>query len=310
MRKKPLISIIIPTYNRASLIDETLDSVVSQTYTHWECIVVDDGSTDKTQEILQKRIASDTRFYYYKRPLERLKGGNAARNYGFEVSKGAFVLWYDSDDVMLPRKLERHLEMFIEDQTIDATVTNSFLYNFTSKNAYLPWRKRLYSDDLVNDFISLEAGWSIGDSLWKKSYLKTLRYNEILQSSQDWEFHMKAILLNTKFVFDTQCFSYIRHTPNSIKNTNNKDKIVSQFQSRKSVLEFNKIHPGIGNKGYLYIFNELFDYFFFFIANGRIKFSFQSLKWIVKITLYTKAYKLFFSNLFFKGLKKTINKLK
>ncbi len=79
MAEQPLVSIIIPTYNRAHLIGETLDSVLAQTYTNWECIVVDDGSTDATDELMAKYCAKDARIRYYHRPDLHLSGGNGAR---------------------------------------------------------------------------------------------------------------------------------------------------------------------------------------------------------------------------------------
>ena len=91
--KEPLVSIIIPTYNRAHLIGETLGSVLAQTYQNWECIVVDDGSTDNTEAVLATFTAKDSRFQYDQRPKDRLAGGNAARNYGFELSKGEYINW-------------------------------------------------------------------------------------------------------------------------------------------------------------------------------------------------------------------------
>jgi glycosyltransferase involved in cell wall biosynthesis len=96
----PLVSIIIPTYNRAYLIGETLDSVLAQTYINWECIVVDDDSTDHTDKLLYEYCNKDSRFQYHKRPKDRSKGANACRNYGFELSKGEYVNWFDSDDLM------------------------------------------------------------------------------------------------------------------------------------------------------------------------------------------------------------------
>src|SRR5690606_34265329 len=98
----PLISIVIPTYNRAQFIAETLTSVKNQTYQNWECVVVDDGSTDNTIEIIQQFTASDDRFKLYSRPTNRPKGANACRNYGFEVSSGLYINWFDSDDIMAP----------------------------------------------------------------------------------------------------------------------------------------------------------------------------------------------------------------
>jgi glycosyltransferase involved in cell wall biosynthesis len=99
MPDQPIVSIIIPTYNRAHLIGETLDSVLAQTYTNWECIIVDDGSTDNTDEVVEEYVKKDSRFKYYHRPDEHLPGGNGARNYGFKMSKGEYVNWLDSDDL-------------------------------------------------------------------------------------------------------------------------------------------------------------------------------------------------------------------
>ena len=96
----PIVSIIIPTYNRAHLISETLDSILTQTYTHWECIVVDDGSDDSTAELLAGYCKKDARFQYHQRPNDRPKGANACRNYGFELCKGEYINWFDSDDLM------------------------------------------------------------------------------------------------------------------------------------------------------------------------------------------------------------------
>ena len=97
----PLVSIIIPTYNRVHLITETLDSILEQTYTNWECLVIDDGSTDNTAELLLQYCANDKRFQYYLRPKNRLKGANTCRNLGFELSKGNYINWFDDDDLML-----------------------------------------------------------------------------------------------------------------------------------------------------------------------------------------------------------------
>ena len=123
----PLISIIIPTFNRAALIGHTLDSVKNQTYTNWECIVVDDGSTDETENIIQNYVTNDERFSYYKRPDHFKKGGNGARNFGFTKSKGEFINWFDSDDLMLPDFLNDKISGF-DSEEIDIVVCNAYAY--------------------------------------------------------------------------------------------------------------------------------------------------------------------------------------
>ncbi|MCM2302197.1 MAG: glycosyltransferase, partial [Flavobacteriaceae bacterium] len=91
----PLVSIIIPTFNRAHLIGETLDSILAQTYTNWECIVVDDGSSDNTHIVVGQYVAKDSRIKYVHRPEHMLKGPSSCRNYGFELSKGEYINWFD-----------------------------------------------------------------------------------------------------------------------------------------------------------------------------------------------------------------------
>ncbi len=115
---KSLVSIIIPVHNRAQLIGETLDSIILQTYRNWECIVIDDGSTDYTEELLEFYCEKDSRISFYHRPCNRLSGGNAARNYGLEKSSGEYILWFDSDDIMKPSLLERSLSGFREDISV------------------------------------------------------------------------------------------------------------------------------------------------------------------------------------------------
>ena len=107
-----LISILIPNYNKANYLRETLDSVFAQTYTNWECIIVDDHSTDNSWEILQEYTIRDSRFEIRKRPGHLPKGGNACRNYAFELSEGEFVNWFDSDDVMFENFLADKIKAF------------------------------------------------------------------------------------------------------------------------------------------------------------------------------------------------------
>ena len=114
MSDQPLVSIIIPTYNRAHLIGETLDSILAQTYQNWECIIVDDGSSDNTDEVVGEYTKKDTRFKYYHRTNEHLPGGNGARNYGFKMSEGEYVNWLDSDDLFSENKIDEQVKLINE----------------------------------------------------------------------------------------------------------------------------------------------------------------------------------------------------
>jgi len=101
MRNGPFFSIIIPTFNRADYLEKTLQSVLAQTYSHYEVVIVDDGSTDSTVQILQKWLSPTVR-YVYQENGERAK----ARNKGISMAKGDYITFVDSDDLFYPNHLE------------------------------------------------------------------------------------------------------------------------------------------------------------------------------------------------------------
>jgi len=104
----PLVSVVIPTRNRAQYILQALDSVFAQTFTNYEIIVVDDGSTDSTKELLDSLKQKGTIRY---EPQE-WKGVSAARNYGVRLARAPYIAFLDSDDLFLPTKLEKQLRVF------------------------------------------------------------------------------------------------------------------------------------------------------------------------------------------------------
>lgn len=109
--RAPLVSAVIPTYNRKEFIPATVESVLAQTYRHIECIVVDDGSTDGTGAMLQTRFGNDSRFrYIHQQNQER----SVARNTGIRQARGELIAFLDSDDVWLPMKIEKQVQYFVE----------------------------------------------------------------------------------------------------------------------------------------------------------------------------------------------------
>lgn len=122
-----LVSIIIPTFNRAHFIGETLDSIISQTYQNWECIVVDDGSSDYTIELLDFYCEKDTRIKFYHRPDSLPKGANDCRNFGFLKSRGEYINWFDSDDVMLESFIESKVNSF--QSSVDFVICSGYYTN-------------------------------------------------------------------------------------------------------------------------------------------------------------------------------------
>lgn len=110
-----LVSIITPCYNSAAFVGEAINSVISQTYTNWEMILIDDVSKDNTADIIKNYCQSDPRIRFFQ--LEQNSGSAAhPRNRGIREAKGRFIAFLDSDDVWLPDKLSRQLELFQQEQ--------------------------------------------------------------------------------------------------------------------------------------------------------------------------------------------------
>lgn len=202
MQHKSLISIIIPTYNRAHLIADTLNSILAQTYTNWECIVVDDGSTDNTAELMADYIAKDTRFQYHHRPKNRLPGGNAARNYGVELSKGDYVNWFDSDDLMVPTKLETQIKL-LHQTPFDYNICQAMMYDVNSGKDVGLRAKSIVSNNIFQDYIAFKVFWLTQAPLWKRSFLDTynFKFDERLKQSQDYDFHIRVLAVSVNYSY-------------------------------------------------------------------------------------------------------------
>lgn len=111
----PIVSIIIPTYNRAHLLVETLESVLAQTYSNWECIIVDDNSTDETQLLLNEYSNKDNRFTYIIKSEKQKKGASISRNLGLKIARGELIQFLDSDDLLADNKIQEQIKLLINE---------------------------------------------------------------------------------------------------------------------------------------------------------------------------------------------------
>jgi glycosyltransferase involved in cell wall biosynthesis len=115
MKSLNSVSIIVPCYNQAQYIDECLQSVLDQTYENWECIIVNDGSPDNTDEVVKKWITKDSRFKYYS---QENAGVSSARNLGVSKSIGEYILPLDGDDKISIHYISSAIEAFIKDDLL------------------------------------------------------------------------------------------------------------------------------------------------------------------------------------------------
>ncbi|MEX2336427.1 MAG: glycosyltransferase family 2 protein [Fulvivirga sp.] len=235
-----LVSIIIPTYNRAHLLGETLDSVLAQTYWNWDCIVVDDGSCDHTQELMEFYCNKDSRFQFYHRPKNRQKGANACRNFGFKMSKGEYIQWFDSDDLMVPEFLKKKVKA-LEENEADFVISKSANFrdpdpeNIIGKNEQY-YRFEQYEITNFN-YISHKIKWLTYDFLGKRAFIEGTLFNEKLASGQEHNFFCK---LTTKFSKNFIIDEYLtrrRVHETSIRNTLNNNPLQKQKENKLLQLE-------------------------------------------------------------------------
>ena len=238
-----LISIIIPTYNRAHLIGETLDSIVAQTYSNWECIVVDDGSTDTTAEVMREYVKKDSRFQYHQRPENKVKGPNSCRNYGFELSKGEYVKWFDSDDVMLPTLLEKQILSFVDN--VEMSVCKLSYFDFERR---VPIKENIISSkNLIEDYLIGNVTFYISGPLWKRSFLE--KQNQLLDESltnlDDWDFNLRMLYQKPNITNVNEVLILYRVHGDSLSQEINKlnfKEIKSELEARRKHLKLLKIN--------------------------------------------------------------------
>lgn len=274
----PLVSIIIPTYNRAHLIGETLDSVLAQTYTNWECIVVNDGSTDDTAKLLAAYCKKDERFQYHQRPTNRPKGANACRNYGFEVSKGEYVNWFDDDDVMHHNKLLIQVKA-LEGSDYNFSVCQTLIFENSVENIIGLRSKNIHSNDILYDYITQKISWLTQAPLWKKSFLHSFDYlfDEELQAAQEWEFHCRVLAYCKDYNVINEPLVYIRQHSESISyNGDVALRELNYYKSREKVYLLIK-SINVSNNVRNYMDDYFFNYFKQFIFNRNIKKAFYAL---------------------------------
>lgn len=134
MTKSPLVSCVIPTHNRADLLPRAISSIQNQTYKNLEIIIVSDGSTDNTKNIVDDIAKNDNRIKFFENiPAQ---GGNVARNTGIELSEGEYVAFLDDDDEWLPEKIERQLEIMESDESIGFVYTGVHIIYVNEKSEY------------------------------------------------------------------------------------------------------------------------------------------------------------------------------
>ena len=194
------VSIIVPCYKQAEYLDECLTSVVEQTYTNWECVVVDDGSPDNTEQIMSHWLKKDSRFRYLKKENEGLA---AARNSGIRISKGAYILPLDADDKISSNYIESCVFKLDESSEIKLVYGKAFKFGAVSEE----WNLEKYSFEKlkVNNLIYCTA-------MFRKSDWTSIGgYDEVgLAGWEDWDFWLSLLKYDHEVAYIDKIYFYYR----------------------------------------------------------------------------------------------------
>jgi glycosyltransferase involved in cell wall biosynthesis len=186
----PKVSVIVPCYNQAQYLDEALQSIFEQTYTNWECLIVNDGSPDSTEEVARKWEAKDPRFIY----LYQENGGvSSARNLGIEKATGEFILTLDADDKYEATFLEKALTVLVLNPEMG--IVSSWGRYFTDDKQLQVYKS---IGKTTVDFLFHNA--AIGTSLFRKAcWEQAGGYDENPENGyEDWEFYLRVCALGWK----------------------------------------------------------------------------------------------------------------
>lgn len=181
------ISIVIPTYNREKLLQKTLDSIIAQTNPNWECIVVDDHSTDNTMDLLQEYHDKDSRIRFAKNTHR--KGAPGARNTGLELTKNDWVMFFDSDNLMYDNLIETVMKNSDDEHDVFVWFSNVISSDTGCKvSEFCP----VCTDGFAEDIWAERCYVDTNNAVIRKTKLQQIGgWDECCPSMQEWDLHIR-----------------------------------------------------------------------------------------------------------------------
>ena len=240
---KNLVSIIIPCFNQVQYLPAALQSVWDQLYHNWECIIINDGSTDNTEDVAKSWCEKDARYIYFNKE----NGGlSSARNLGLANSKGDFILFLDSDDFIAPEKLLLSVKSFMEDTSLDLVITD---FNSVLGAKLVQLEPFVKLADFTFNLENILHKWDLGFSipihcaLFKKDSVGDIRFNEKLKAKEDWLFWIQFFKSAAKSVYiDQPLVTYRMHEDSMTKNVllmkKNQELVINLIKNELNSTEF------------------------------------------------------------------------
>jgi glycosyltransferase involved in cell wall biosynthesis len=213
----PSVSFIIPSHNRAGELPQTLDSLLAQTSGDWEVVLIDDHSTDGALDVARAYAARDERFRVVQLPDPK-RGASTARNLALTLTRGAFIIFLDSDDLVSPTCVEHRAAYMRQHAELDFGIWRCQLFREQAGDVPQHFNADTGADDL-DRFLTSDVPWQTTQPIWRRSALDRLTlpmpsqgaipkiWDESVLSGQDWEFHIRALALGMRYarIDETDC---------------------------------------------------------------------------------------------------------
>ncbi len=214
---RPSVSVVIPVKNREKLLQETMQSVLAQTYENWECLIVDDGSTDGTFDSAVSFSEADSRVRVIKRSnYSETPGAPACRNVGSLISEGEYLVYLDSDDLLAPHSLADRAAWLNRHPKLDFIVNLAQMFSKQPYDMDTYWNTWTEEDDL-NRFLKLDVPWQTASITWRRTFANGVGpWDETLPSWQDWDQHIRALSLEPKYERMDDADVFVRSHDNNI----------------------------------------------------------------------------------------------
>ncbi|WP_405210803.1 glycosyltransferase family 2 protein [Dokdonia sp. Asnod2-E02] len=249
----PEVSIIVPCYNQAHFLNDSLQSVLNQIFDAWECIIVNDGSPDNTEEVAQKWCAKDARFKY----IKKTNGGlSSARNAGIAISRGDFILPLDADDLIHSDYLQKLLPVIENNDAIEVVSCYSIFFRNTIDNVVNTRKPTGTTIDAL-----LYENMIMATSLYRKeSWNRVGGYDESMKDGfEDWDFWISILKDGAEFKIVPEFLFYYRKAAASmLTNT-----VANHLESVTKYIY--KKHPEV----YINKFDTTMDYVFYLIKKHK-----------------------------------------
>jgi len=304
----PKISIIIPCYNSEQFIDRTIKSVLSQTFSDWELLLIDDHSTDKTKDILEKYAKNDTRIKILQ-TKENSGGPALPKNIGIENAKGEYIAFLDHDDEWLPEKLEKQLAVFENSKDEKLGLVSCYFYiKDISKNRIIKKYKNMYKKDILKELLKINFIYTSSCVMVKSFIFKKIGlFDTNYKITDDLDMWLK--IAKNGYHFDYSPFfllNYIYHKDN-----------LCYAKDNKNYSDFIKIYEKYKNDMIMYEPRRLGSYFYYqkkyresrkYFIKGLFKIKYKPIQRMKSLAFLILSF-FPFLEIFFRKINRKINKL-